>query len=329
MKILILGGTVFLGRALVDAAIARGHAVTLFNRGQHNPQLYPEIEKLRGDRDGGLDVLRGRRWDAAIDTNGYFPRLVRASAEALADSVDHYTFISSISVFADFKAIGMDESAPVGTIADETIEQITGESYGPLKALCEQAAERAMPGCALNIRPGLIVGPHDPSDRFTYWPVRVAGGGEVLAPGRPERPVQIIDVRDLAEWNIRLVESHTTGIFNATGPDYELSMGQILDTSKAVTGSDAHFTWVSEQFLQEQGGTPWTEVTLWVPEKDNEGLSTVNVQKALGAGLTFRPLADTIRATLDWDATRPSGAERRNGIKPEREQAWLSAWHRL
>jgi 2'-hydroxyisoflavone reductase len=328
MKILVLGGTVFLGRALVDAAIARGHEVTLFNRGMHNPQLYPEIEKLRGDRDGGLDVLKGRRWDAAIDTNGYFPRLVRASAEALANSVAHYTFISTISVFADFKTIGMDENAPVGTIADESIEQITGESYGPLKALCEQAAERAMPGRALNIRPGLIVGPHDPSDRFTYWPVRVARGGVVLAPGRPERPVQLIDVRDLAEWNIRLVESHTTGIFNATGPDHELTMGKILDTSQAENGSDAHVTWVSEHFLQEQGATPWTEVTLWVPEKDNEGFSTVNVQKALGAGLTFRSLADTIRATLDWDATRPSGLERQNGIKPEREQAWLSVWHK-
>ncbi|MEP7199222.1 MAG: epimerase, partial [Chloroflexota bacterium] len=254
-------------------------------------------------------------------------RLVRASAELLADHVAHYTFISSISVFADFKTPGMDEAAPVGKIADETVEQITGETYGPLKALCEQAAARAMPGRTLTIRPGLIVGPHDPTDRFTYWPVRIARGGEVLAPNRPGYVVQIVDVRDLAEWNIRMVEAKQVGVFNATGPDYPLTMGQVLDESKAVTGSDATFTWVSEEFLQQQGATPWTEVTLWLPEKGNEGFATVNVSKAIGAGLTFRPLADTIRDTLAWDAARPADTVWRNGIKPEREEAWLAAWH--
>ncbi len=207
MKLLVLGGTVFLGRHLVEAATARGHSVTLFNRGQHNPELYPEVEKLRGDRDSDLSALQGRRWDAVIDTCGYLPRAVRASAELLADAVDHYTFISSISVYADFHTPAMDESAPVGTLADETVEEVTGETYGPLKALCEQAAERALPGRVLNIRPGLIVGPHDPTDRFTYWPVRVARGGEVLAPGRPHVPVQVIDGRDLAEWTVRMVEA--------------------------------------------------------------------------------------------------------------------------
>ena len=331
MKLLILGGTVFLGRALVEAALARGHEVTLFNRGQHNPDLFPHVEKLRGDRDpsvgAGLDALKGRTWDAVIDPSGYFPRLVRASAELLADHVAHYTFISSISVFADFKTPGMDEAAPVGKIADETVEQITGETYGPLKALCEQAAARAMPGRTLTIRPGLIVGPHDPTDRFTYWPVRIARGGEVLAPNRPDYVVQIVDVRDLAEWNIRMVEAKQVGVFNATGPDYPLTMGRVLSESKAVTGSDATFTWVSEEFLQQQGATPWTEVTLWLPEKGNEGFSTVNVGKAIGAGLTFRPLADTIRDTLAWDAARPADTVWRNGIKPEREEAWLKAWH--
>jgi 2'-hydroxyisoflavone reductase len=262
-----------------------------------------------------------------IDPSGYFPRLVRASAELLAGSVEHYTFISTISVFADFKTSGMDESAPVGKIADESIEQITGETYGPLKALCEQAAERAMPGRVLTIRPGLIVGPHDPTDRFTYWPVRVARGGEVLAPNRPGYLIQVIDARDLAEWTVRMVEAKHTGIFNATGPDYPLAMERLLRESKRVSGSDARFTWVSEEVLQAQGATPWTEVTLWMPEQGNEGLSTIDVRKAIAVGLSFRPLSDTIRDTLAWDAARPPETVRRNGITPEREQAWLRAWH--
>jgi 2'-hydroxyisoflavone reductase len=327
MKILVLGGTVFLGRATAEAALARGHEVTLFNRGRHNADLFPNVEKLRGDRDGDLSALRGRCWDAAIDPGGYFPRLVRASAELLADSVERYTFISSISVFAEFGTAGMDESAPVARIADDSVEQITGETYGALKALCEQAAERAMPGRVLTIRPGLIVGPHDPTDRFTYWPVRVARGGEVLAPNRPGYLIQIVDVRDLAEWTVRMVEAKQSGVFNATGPDYPLTMERLLLESKQVSGSDARFTWVSEEFLQAQGATPWTEVTLWVPEKGNAGFSTINVGKAIAAGLSFRPLTDTVRDTLAWDAARPPDVERRGGIKPEREQAWLSAWH--
>jgi 2'-hydroxyisoflavone reductase len=327
MKLLVLGGTVFLGRATVAAALARGHEVTLFNRGRQNAGLFPQIEKLRGDRGGDLSALRGRRWDAVIDPSGYFPRLVRASAELLAGSVEHYTFISTISVFADFKTSGMDESAPVGKIADESVEQIIGETYGPLKALCEQAAERAMPGRVLTIRPGLIVGPHDPTDRFTYWPVRVARWGEVLAPNRPGYLIQVIDARDLAEWTVRMVEAKHTGIFNATGPDYPLAMERLLRESKRVSGSDARFTWVSEEVLQAQGATPWTEVTLWMPEQGNEGLSTIDVRKAIAAGLSFRPLSDTIRDTLAWDAARPPETVRRNGITPEREQAWLRAWH--
>jgi 2'-hydroxyisoflavone reductase len=183
IKLLILGGTAFLGPAIVNAAVARGHTITLFNRGKTNPQLYPELEKLRGDRNGDLEALAGRQWDAVIDTSGYYPRVVKMSAELLAPNVGHYTFISSISVYRDFKTPDMTEAAPVGTIDDPTIEEITGETYGPLKALCEQAAEAAMPGRVANIRPGLIVGPRDRSDRFTYWPVRIARGGEVLCPG--------------------------------------------------------------------------------------------------------------------------------------------------
>jgi 2'-hydroxyisoflavone reductase len=329
MKLLILGGTVFLGRHLVEAALARGHAVTLFNRGQHNADLYPEVEKLRGDRDGDLAALHGRAWDAAIDTCGYVPRVVRASAELLADAVSHYTFISSISVYAGFKELGIDESAPVGVLADQAVEEVTGESYGPLKALCEQAAEQAMPGRVLNIRPGLIVGPHDPTDRFTYWPVRVARGGEVLAPGRPERHVQVVDVRDLAEWTVRMVEARQTGVYNATGPEYSLTMGQLLDVCRAVSGSDARFSWVGEDFLAEKEVGPWMEVPLWIPESDPDaaGFSDVDCGKAIAAGLSFRDLAETVRATLAWDATRPRDVERRAGLKAEREAELLRAWH--
>jgi 2'-hydroxyisoflavone reductase len=327
VKLLILGGTVFLGRHLVEAAQARSHEVTLFNRGQHNAALFPDLEKLRGNRDGDLTALQGRRWDAVIDTCGFVPRVVRASAELLADAVDHYTFISTISVYADFSQRGIGEDAPVGKLEDETTEEVTNEAYGPLKALCEQAAERAMPGRALNIRPGLIVGPHDPTDRFTYWPHRIAQGGEVLAPGRPERQVQFIDARDLAGWTIRMVEAKQAGVYNATGPDYALTMGQVLEECKTQSGSDARFLWVDEKRLLEAGATPWMEVPLWIPESDPEsaGFAATNCNKAFAAGLTFRPLAETVRDTLAWDATRPADVERKAGIKPEREAHYLQA----
>ncbi len=326
MKLLILGGTAFLGRHLVESALQRGHEVTLFNRGQRNPGLFPEVEHLRGDRNGNLEALKGRRWDAVIDTCGYFPRQVRESAQLLADQVEHYTFISSISVYASFEKTN-DESSPVGKLEDETVEQITGETYGPLKALCEQAAEAAMPGRVLNIRPGLIVGSHDPSDRFTYWPHRIARGGEVLAPGRPDRPVQIIHARDLADWNLNMSEARKVGVYNATGPEYVLTMGEVLQTCKAVSGSDAHFTWVDEAFLLEQKVGAWVELPLWIPSSGPAAMQETDISKALAAGLTFRPLADTVRDTLEWDRTRPSDIQRRAGLKPEREAEVLKAWH--
>jgi 2'-hydroxyisoflavone reductase len=331
MKILIIGGTVFLGRHLVDAALARGHTVTLFNRGQHNPELYPEVEKLRGDRDGGLDALRDRQWDVVIDTCGYVPRVVRASANLLAGAVERYAFISSISVYPQFPEPGMDESAPVGTLADPSIEKVTGESYGPLKALCEQAVEAALSGRTLVIRPGLIVGPHDPTDRFTYWPHRVSRGGEVLAPGRPDRHVQVIDVRDLAEWTIAMVEGRQTGVFNATGPATPLLFDDVLEVSRTVSGADARITWVSEAFLAEREVGPWIELPLWIPESDPDtrGFSDVSVARAIEAGLRFRPLADTVRDTLAWVAERPEGHTWRAGLAAEREAELLAAWHAL
>src|SRR5688572_14597839 len=254
MRILIIGGTRFLGRHLVDAALARGHEVTLFNRGKTNPDLFPQLETILGDRETDMNKLAeaGHIWDAVIDVAGYLPRIVRFSAEVLKESVARYVFISSISVYDNFKQIGIDESYPVGKIQDETVEEITGETYGPLKALCEKAVQDIYGERALIIRPGLIVGPHDPTDRFTYWPVRVARGGEVLAPQKPEAAIQIIDVRDLSDFIIKLIEENASGVYNATGPDYELTIGKLLEVSKQISGSDANFMWASVEFLTDR-----------------------------------------------------------------------------
>ncbi len=341
MKLLILGGTKFLGRHLAEAALARGHEVTLFNRGQLNPGLFPDVEKLRGDRDGGLDVLRGRSWDAAVDTSGYLPRVVRDSARLLADAVEHYTFISSISAYRDTEVPGVDENYPLAAVTDEQLRAAEalrqselasapffGELYGALKALCERAAEESMPGRVLNVRAGLIVGPHDPTDRFTYWPRRVAEGGEVLAPGDPARQVQFIDARDLAAWILDMAERRRAGTYTAAGPDYELTMGRFLEECGRATGFSGRFVWVDERFLLDSGLTPWMEVPLWTtPDGGNRYFMSLNVGKAVAAGLAFRPVAETARDTLEWDLTRPPDTERRAGLRREREREVLAAWH--
>jgi 2'-hydroxyisoflavone reductase len=336
MKILIIGGTVFLGRHLVEAALERGHEVTLFNRGRHNPGLFPQVEKITGDRNNDLAALAGKRWDAAIDTCGYLPSAVRASAELLSGSVAHYTYISSISVYEDRTQPGTNEDSPLCRLSDkqvresEAIELVNpivavnyGELYGGLKALCERAAEESMPGRTLVVRPGLLVGPHDYSDRFTYWVERIAQGGEVLAPGRAMRQVQLIDDRDLAEWIVRLVEDRQSGTYNATGPDYALSMLRILEECKAVSESDAVFTWASEAFLIEQGVQPWQELPLWIPDVDD----SVLCDKAVEAGLRFRPLAETIRDTLAWNQSRSGNERRLAGMASDKEAGILRAWH--
>jgi 2'-hydroxyisoflavone reductase len=341
MRLLILGGTKFVGRYLVETALSWGHEVTIFNRGLHEDQLSPDVERLRGMREGDLSALQGRQWDAAIDTNGYVPSIVRASTQLLADSIKHYTFISSISVYASFDQRGMDETAPVGTITVEqvqeaeqvvppkmgTVARAYGPNYGPLKALCEQAAEAAMPGRVLNIRPGLIVGPHDYSDRFTYWPHRMAQGGEVLAPGWPGDLVQLIDVRDLAEWTIRMIEARQTGIYNATGPDQPATMQNMLEACKDASHNDAHLTWVDESFLLEAGAAPWSQIPLWLPGDEYIGHQTINCQKALGAGLTLRPLIQTARDTLEWSLQRPADTRWEAGLTREDESRFLQAWH--
>ena len=330
IKLLILGGTAFLGPAIVDAALARGHTITLFNRGKTNPQLYPELEKLRGDRNGNLEALAGRQWDAVIDTSGYYPRVVKMSAELLAPNVGHYTFISSISVYRDFKTPNMTEAAPVGTIDDPTVEEITGETYGPLKALCEQTAEAAMPGRVANIRPGLIVGPRDRSDRFTYWPVRIARGGEVLCPGNGDDFIQIIDVRDLGEWLVMLSERRITGVYNADSPPRGMTMGSLLARCREVGNPQAELVWVDTEFLADHEVEEWSHMPCWIPaEGDYAAFALVSTTKAQAAGLGRRPLDDTIRDTLAWWQQQP--AERRQkmraGMDPEREVELLKAWH--
>jgi len=328
MKLLILGGTIFLGRHIVEVALQLGHTVTLFNRGQRNAELFPQLEKLRGDRraENGLDALKGRTWDAVVDTCGYIPREVRASARLLADATAHYTFISTESVYANFQQAGIDETYATGTLADETVEEVTGETYGPLKALCEREAEAALPGRTLIIRPGLIVGPNDPTDRFTYWPTRVARGGEILAPQHANYAVQFIDVRDLAAWTVSMVEQKQTGIFNADGPT--LTLGEVLQTCQTQSQSAAQFIWVTEEFLAQNNVAPWSQLPLWIPESDADsaGFAHMSIEKARAAGLTSRPLAETVRDTLAWAATRPADHAWRAGLTPEREAELLKLW---
>jgi 2'-hydroxyisoflavone reductase len=328
MRVLILGGTQFLGRHLVDAALARSHTVTTFTRGKHDEVLPPAVERLTGDRDGELGALAGRSWNAVIDTSGYVPRVVGASARLLAEQADQYLFVSSISVYKDWPgASAIDESSPVGVLEDPLVEEVNGETYGALKALCEREVEAAFGDRCAIMRPGLIVGPYDPTNRFTYWPDRVARGGEVLAPGRPERPVQIIDARDLADWLVTLAERKTAGVFNATGPDYLLTMTHALEVMRHVSESDVRFTWVSDEFLERNEVGAWMELPLWIPEKEGSGVGDVNCKRALAAGLTLRPLEETVRDTRAWRATLPDDADWPAGLKPERERELLALWH--
>ena len=327
MRILVLGGTSFLGRHVVEAALAGHHEVTLFNRGLTNPDLYPETEKLHGDRGGDLAALSARTFDVVIDTSGQLPRHVKASAGFLADRVSHYTFVSSISVYADFSQ-PVDESAPVATLEDPDTEDARPENYGGHKALCEQAAEASMPGRALVVRPGLIVGPYDLTDRFTYWPHRVAMGGEVLAPLPADAAVQYIDARDLAAWMLDMAARRGTGTYNATGPETRLAMASLLEACKRESGGDAEFTWVSEQFLNEQEVKAWSDLPLYVPPSDPgfTNFLATDCSKAIANGLRFRPLAETIRDTLSWAATRPTNYTWKAGITREREVALLASW---
>ncbi len=339
MKLLILGGTRFLGRHIADQALQRGHAVTLFHRGRSGPDLFPQAEHRIADRDGDLAALASGEWDAAIDTSAYFARQVRTMAAALGHRVGHYQLVSSISAYADFKTPQQDENAALQTLTDPTAEVVTGETYGGLKVLCEQAAQTGFAGRCLVNRPGLIVGPHDPTGRFTWWVSRIQRGGAVLAPGDPATPVQFIDGRDAAAWMLLQAEHATTGVFNLTGPAQPLSMGGLLETARAALNPYAQLQWVGEQYLLDQGVAPWSDLPVWLPMAES-GLHTTHIGRALATGLVCRPLEQTLRDTAAWAAELPpppptngpksgpkSGpAHASVGLTAEREAALLAGW---
>jgi len=325
MRILIIGGTRFLGRALVQSAQTYGHQLTLFHRGKSAQNIFPDVEQIIGDRMADLDKLSQHTWDAVIDTCGYEPAAVRLSAEKLAGAVERYCFISTISVYADFRQIGIDETYPIARLPEGEPDSFKVENYGALKALCEQAAEDAMPGRVLQVRPGLIVGQYDPTDRFSYWPWRVAQRGDILAPGRPGYPVQFIDVRDLADWIIRMLEKSGTGIYNATGPMPPTNLGNLFESCLHAANSDARLHWIDESFLLANQVQPWSELPLWQPENDPEniGMEQVSISKAIQAGLSFRSLETTLKSTLAWVNSRPSDHTWRAGMAKEKEQDLL------
>ena len=332
MRILVLGGTRFLGRHFVEEALQAGHEVTLFNRGRSGATLYPEVETLVGDRvTGNLSALAGRTWDVAVDTAGYLPNVaqaVRAAAGELEDAVDYYTFVSSIEVYTEPRYGLADETTPVHRIDGVPPDPDAPDAYGIHKARGEAAVSAAFGTRGLILRAGLIVGPYDEIDRFPYFVRRVAQGGEILAPEEPALPVQVIDGRDLVEWVYRMAERGRGGTFNVAGPADSLTFGRLLETCREVSGSDASFTWIPGRFLEQEGVGYWHELPFWLPPDQLEFWARIDVSKALREGLRFRPLADTIRDTLEWDRTRPPGSQRSDagGLNPEKEQRVLAAW---
>ena len=310
MKLLVLGGTKFLGRATVAAALDRGHEVTLFNRGETNADLFPDTEKLRGDRTQDLSALDGREWDAVVDPSGYVPSVVRASAEKLSGQAGYYLFVSSLSAYAD-RSKPMVEGDAVEQLGDMPEDRLLEDysNYGALKALAEQAVAETFPDAHANVRPGLIVGPHDPTGRFTYWPHRVARGGDVAAPAPPDERVQFIDVRDLAEWMVGLCEQRATGEFNAVNDG--VTWSDLLDTCREVSGSDARFVWIDGKFLLDQEIGQWMELPLWIEDESDKGLHRADVSRAAARGRCVRPVAETTDSA---------------GLSAEREAALLAAW---
>ncbi|MEA2391387.1 MAG: hypothetical protein QOK31_1496 [Solirubrobacteraceae bacterium] len=328
MRLLFFGGTLFLGRHLAEAALGRGHQVTTFTRGLTATGLFPDAEEMHGDRAADLSALEGREWDGVVDTSGYLPRVVGASARALAGAAGHYTFVSSINAYADLDRRVREDSRLARL--DEGSSENVQEHYGPLKVLCEQAVAGAFGSDrTLVVRPGLIVGPHDPTGRFSYWVERIAAGGEVLAPGDPERLVQLIDARDLAAWILDMVEQGSAGAFNATSP--RLPMRAVLEAC-----GDARLTWVEDDFLLGRGVSEWDELPLWLVDPSVRGMLDADVSRAVGAGLSFRPVAETARDTLDWlraNAGKPRPALPgvqlpQAGMDPARERELLAEWHR-
>ena len=335
LRLLVLGGTRFLGLHMTEIALARGHVVTFFNRGRTNTDRFPQVERIKGDRNGELGGLAGRGWDAVIDNSGYVPRHVRLAAQLLRASVPHYLFVSTLSVYAGF-ATPNDEDSPLGTLAEPATETVDGATYGPLKALCEAAARDAYgTGNTTILRPGLIVGPDDNTDRFTYWPARAARGGRFIAPGRPSDPLQWIDARDLAAFAIDCLERRVTGTFNAVSAPGRFTIGELVAESVAAArgiaapAAAAVPAWLPAEFLAAQKVQPWSDMPVWLPpEGDTAGFAATRMQRATVAGLRIRPAADTVRDTLRWHLSRPA-AERatlKAGLTPAREAEVLAAW---
>ena len=323
MRILVLGGTVFLGRHFVEAAVAAGHEVTLFNRGQSQPHLFSHLKQIYGDREGGLGALGGQQWDAVVDTSGQLPRLVAASVAALA-SARQYLFVSSISVYRDVSVPGVREDAPPRTLSRPDSEDVRTD-YGALKFLCEEEVRSGFGARATIVRPGLIVGPWDPSDRFTYWPARLDQGGDVLVPGCPERRIQFVDARDLALFMLRLVEHRTPGTFNADQSPGTVTMGNFMAVCQAAAAKPSHLHWVDDTWLAQEGVGEWMEVPLWIqPTPEHRGFYEVDCAAAAEAGLTHRPLTETVRDTLLWHRQREPHAWSQTGLAAERERDLLA-----
>jgi len=331
MKILILGGKKFLGIALVEAMLEAGHTPTLFNRGKTNPELFPKVKNLIGDRENDLNALKRRKWDAVIDTSGFIPRVVRQSAKMLSNKCGTYVFISSVSVYENYTIPDIREDYPLAHLEDPTQEDYSGESYGPLKALCEYEVQQTFDGKVIAIRPGLIVGPNDPTDRFGYWPWRVSMGGKVLVPAPPSSNLQFIDVRDLATFILRLIENETEGVFNVTGPKRPTTFGALMVACREAAVSDSSFVWVDEPFLLDEGVTPWNELPLWVPSTNPAfaGFYTVNIDKALKAGLSLRPLSQTVSETLLWMKSRPEDYKFKAGMDISTETKLLLKYQEM
>ncbi len=316
MKVLILGGKKFLGIALVEALLQAGHIPTLFNRGLTNPELFPKVTNLIGDRDGDLNALKRRKWDAVIDTNGFIPRVTKQSALALSGKCDCYVFISSVSVYKDYRTPDIDETYPLAHLDDPNNEDYTGPAYGALKALCEYEIQKSFDGRVLVIRPGLIVGPNDPTDRFSYWPWRVSLGGDVLVPSPPSANLQFIDVRDLADFIVHAIEMQSEGVYNVTGPRRPATFGSLLVSCREAALTDAKFIWTDENFLLREGVMPWRDLPLWVPSTDPAyaGFYNFNINKALKDGLNFRPLSQTVSETLAWIKARAKTTKLKVGM---------------
>lgn len=327
VKLLVIGGTVFLGRHVVEAALAAGHDVTMANRGKTNADLFPDVEKLVIDRDGDISALSTGDWDGVVDTCGYVAAHTRSVALALADRVGHYTFVSSVSVYADVSTPGVDVDGVVATTADPDAPAVTNENYGALKAVCEDIVRDVYGDRACIVRPGLIVGAHDPSDRFTYWPRRFELGGEAVVPAWRDMPVQLADVRDLAEWMVRLAEQKTAGTFNGCGPLVPWRLEEMIDACVRAAGADAATpVYVEERFLLEHGVAPWAELPVWLPSgSEHAGMLAVDVQRSVDAGLTFRSLDEVVQGTLEWDRTRRD-TPLRGPLSSEKEREVLEKW---